>query len=87
MIHGFLTLVALVASEVAILGLAFVWVFIPGIEGQPGLYATWAVGSVFAALIAMPLAAHLILAPRISGKGASATPFRRPLKRSKSKNE
>ena len=59
--HLALTLVALVCAEIAILALGFVWVFIPGIERYPLLYATWAAGSVPVTLAACFWVGHLII--------------------------
>lgn len=59
--YSFLTLVALVASEIAIIALGFVWVFIPGIERYPTLYATWAVGSIPVTLAACFWVGHWII--------------------------
>lgn len=71
MIRGALTLVALVCAEIAAVGIAFAWVFIPGIE-RSFVYPIWIGGSMIAGPVAAIWAGHFILSN--SEKGALATP-------------
>lgn len=61
--HGLLTLVALVCAEIAAVGLAFAWVFIPGIE-RTAIYPVWIGGSMIAGPVAAIWVGHWILKRR-----------------------